>query len=237
VLQRGKAVAAAAGAAASSAHASRLRQLLADQSRQIAMEAAADGLEKELAECRRQLATRDADHAAALRGVTEQLSQQLSDEKRRAAELQQRLTARDADYESLVTTLAEQTESAQKRLVTVKLEKLDADADAMGAAQQRDKAAAAKRKAEAELQEEAKRHRGTADQLSAAATANRRLEDDKESSLNCVVCFERPRSVLHLPCGHLALCDECDADIKARGGPCAVCRGKIKKRHAGVIVS
>ena len=207
---------------------------------QTATKAAADALENQLAECRRQLAdreeklaARDVEHAATLRTATDQLAK----EQRRAAELQQRLTACDADYEGLVTTLAEQTESAQKRLVTVKLEKLDADADAMGAAQQRDKAAAAKRKAEAELQEEAKRHRGTAERAADLTAANRRLEDEKESSLNCVVCFERPRSVLHLPCGHLALCDECDSDIKARKGACAVCRGKVKTRHAGVIVS
>ena len=266
VLRRGEAAAAATGPAASSPHVSRLRQLLADdQSRQTDMEAAADGLEKELNECRRQLAAsratnlqqqmatnaavdglenqlaecrrqladreeklaaREMEHETALRTAADQLSQQLVDEKRRVAELQQRLTARDADYESLVTTLAEQTESAQKRLVTVKMEKLDADADAVGAAQQRDKAAAAKRKAEADLQEEAKRHRGTADQL-----------EEKEASLSCVACLERPRSVLHLPCGHLTLCDECDADVKARKGACAVCRGKITKRHTGVIVS
>ena len=235
MLQRGKAAAAVAGAATSSAHASRLRQLLADQSRQTAMEAAADGLEKELNECRRELAdreeklaARDVEHAAALRTAAGRLAK----EQQQVTELQRRLAARDADYESLVTTLAEQTESAQKRLVTVKLEKLDADADAMGAAQQRDKTSAAKRKAEAELQEEAKRHCGTAERAAELTAANRRLEEEKESlSLICAVCCDARPSVLYLPCKHLAVCDQCDGQLEERGQSCPMCQAGVKQRH------
>jgi hypothetical protein len=143
-----------------------------------------------------------------------------------------------AAQQRLVTVKAERLDAqadaaaSGQRIITVKQEKLDAKADAAGAAQQRDKADAAKRKAEDELQEEAKRHRGTADQLSAAAAANRRLEEEKESlSLECAVCADARPSVIYLPCKHLAVCDGCDGRLEERGQSCPMCQAEVKQRH------
>ncbi|GFR47662.1 hypothetical protein Agub_g9406, partial [Astrephomene gubernaculifera] len=43
----------------------------------------------------------------------------------------------------------------------------------------------------------------------------------------CVVCMDRPRSVLLLPCGHLVLCGGCVRAVRERGGLCPMCREKI----------
>lgn len=176
----------------------------------------------------RQLQTEHDGQLAAELGVAAKSAQQhqlqLARAQRKSTGLQQRLDALDAKYQSLLATTADQTAAAQQRLatvkaerldaqtdaaaagqrlITVKKEKLDAEADAVGAAQ-RDRAAAAKRKIEADLLAETKRHRGTAEQLSAAAAANRRLEEEKESlSLECCVCADSRPSVLYLPCKHL----------------------------------
>ena len=199
---------------------------------------------------------RDVLHAAALGIAAKSARQQqlqLTRAQRLAAELQQRLDARDAEYQSLLAATAKQTAAAQRRLVTVKAErfdaqadaaaagqrivtvkkeKLDAEADALGAAQQRDKAAAAKRKSEAELQEEAKRHRGTADHAAELAAANRRLEEEKDSlSLICAVCCDARPSVLYLPCKHLAVCGGCDGRLEQRGQSCPMCQAEVAQRH------
>jgi hypothetical protein len=153
-------------------------------------------------------------------------------EQRQVADLQRQLASRNGDFERLLASTGKQADAAQQRLITVKKEKLDATADAMGAAQQRDKTAAAKRKAEADLQEEAKRHRGTADRAAELAAANRRLEEEKESlSLECAVCADARPSVLYLPCKHLAVCDQCDGQLEERGQSCPMCQAEVKQRH------
>jgi hypothetical protein len=130
------------------------------------------------------------------------------------------------DLRNALHRLDEQESVAQERLVAVKQERFDAQADAMGAAQQRDKADAQKRKAEADLQEESKRHRSTAAELSAAAA---RDEEQQEARV-CCVCLDRQASVFYAPCGHVKVCGQCDNGLEE----CPCCQEKIKERYARV---
>ena len=45
----------------------------------------------------------------------------------------------------------------------------------------------------------------------------------------CVVCMDNERSCLYVPCNHLAVCAECDADIMAACLPCPVCNAAIDR--------
>lgn len=50
-----------------------------------------------------------------------------------------------------------------------------------------------------------------------------------EEDPDCVVCFERPRDIVLLPCGHVVLCERC---MKEHFGaqvepPCPLCRTPI----------
>lgn len=49
----------------------------------------------------------------------------------------------------------------------------------------------------------------------------------------CVVCRERPREIIILPCGHVCLCEDCSIDINER---CPVCRGGIDQKAAAYII-
>ena len=45
----------------------------------------------------------------------------------------------------------------------------------------------------------------------------------------CVVCMDNERSCLYVPCNHLAVCAECDADIMAASLPCPMCNATIDR--------
>merc|ERR1712072_1292803 len=50
-------------------------------------------------------------------------------------------------------------------------------------------------------------------------TAQAALEAERDQNGNqCVICLERPASHVFIPCGHLALCDQCQP-----GDRCPVC--------------
>jgi len=51
------------------------------------------------------------------------------------------------------------------------------------------------------------------------------LKDNDEHL--CVVCMDNERSCLYVPCNHLVVCVECDADIKAASLPCPYCNEAI----------
>jgi hypothetical protein len=55
----------------------------------------------------------------------------------------------------------------------------------------------------------------------------------------CVVCMERERGVLYLPCNHLAVCVECDLGIEAASMPCPMCQEPIDRSSSvvGVVVA
>ena len=51
-----------------------------------------------------------------------------------------------------------------------------------------------------------------------------------EESLLCVMCLDEKKTVLALPCAHLALCAPCAALLLKRAEPeCPMCRGPLKK--------
>ena len=55
----------------------------------------------------------------------------------------------------------------------------------------------------------------------------------------CVVCMDRERSCLYVPCNHLAVCVECDAGIMAASQPCPMCNTEIDREGSlmGVVVA
>ena len=55
-----------------------------------------------------------------------------------------------------------------------------------------------------------------------------RLEEQQELKL-CVVCQDRHKSVLLLPCRHLCVCAEC-ADSRMLQQRCPMCRTRIQRR-------
>ena len=52
----------------------------------------------------------------------------------------------------------------------------------------------------------------------------------------CVVCMDNERSCLYVPCNHLAVCVECDADIMAACLPCPMCNTAIDREGSVVGV-
>ena len=51
-----------------------------------------------------------------------------------------------------------------------------------------------------------------------------KIEEDENT--NCIICFEKKKDQLILPCRHLALCSDCIPGIKELGS-CPVCRATI----------
>jgi hypothetical protein len=54
------------------------------------------------------------------------------------------------------------------------------------------------------------------------------LEQEQESKL-CIVCQDRTRCVIILPCRHLCLCTECCSIIQREHGSCPVCRQDVRR--------
>lgn len=54
-------------------------------------------------------------------------------------------------------------------------------------------------------------------------TEEKRRREEAEDSLLCVVCMDKPRKKMLVPCKHLVLCDECSADT------CPVCRTPVRE--------
>ena len=52
-----------------------------------------------------------------------------------------------------------------------------------------------------------------------------------EDRLLCVVCAERERRIVLLPCRHCVLCRECASVVAHGSGTCPMCRCVIKSRH------
>jgi len=47
--------------------------------------------------------------------------------------------------------------------------------------------------------------------------------DQYENPDECVICMDKKRSVVNVPCGHLVLCDTCGPTVKE----CPICRAAI----------
>ena len=73
------------------------------------------------------------------------------------------------------------------------------------------------------------------------ATANTNDDHDHHDPDGhfCVVCMDNERSCLYVPCNHLAVCCECDADIMAASLPCPMCSTEINREQsvAGLVVA
>ena len=46
--------------------------------------------------------------------------------------------------------------------------------------------------------------------------------------------MDQERSCLYVPCNHLAVCTECDADIMAASLPCPMCNTAIDREESVV---
>ncbi len=132
--------------------------------------------------------------------------------------LKQQLAFKEAAYDALLQIHATQVSSLDQRLVTVKQERLDAQANAHGAGQQSEKMSSQKRKAEEQLAEEAKRHKTTQQQLA-------KLDHLQQ----CKICLDQPPNwAACLPCGHLVGCVGCVKECKAKQGVCPLCQADIE---------
>ena len=63
-----------------------------------------------------------------------------------------------------------------------------------------------------------------------------------DNAWQCVVCEDNEKTVVYLPCNHLAVCRKCDAEMSKMNlehaddtEPCPICRSAILKR-VNVIV-
>jgi hypothetical protein len=54
------------------------------------------------------------------------------------------------------------------------------------------------------------------------------LQENQKKSNECVVCYDRESNVILIPCGHLALCEECSKVSSV--SKCPVCRSNIQQR-------
>jgi protein neuralized len=51
----------------------------------------------------------------------------------------------------------------------------------------------------------------------------------EERGCQCVVCWDAKAEAVCIPCGHLAGCMDCLAEIKAKDWGCPVCRAPIQQ--------
>lgn len=60
-----------------------------------------------------------------------------------------------------------------------------------------------------------------------AGNFRQRVVETKADSL-CMVCFEKMREIVHIPCGHVATCSDCTEKMKTRNDrKCLICRQHV----------
>lgn len=63
-----------------------------------------------------------------------------------------------------------------------------------------------------------------------------KITDEPNEAILCIVCTERPRSVLTLPCRHLVMCAACLNRLYEKGPvECPMCRGGIGTTHVAIL--
>ena len=67
------------------------------------------------------------------------------------------------------------------------------------------------------------------DDLATAQQQQAAIDEAMADEDLCVVCMDRERSCLYVPCNHLAVCGECDAGIMAASQPCPMCNTEIDR--------
>lgn len=60
---------------------------------------------------------------------------------------------------------------------------------------------------------------------------SRQKQDEAEGRVLCVVCMERERASLFVPCGHLSCCGECALGQVV----CPMCRAAVSSRHRAYL--
>ncbi|EQC25412.1 hypothetical protein SDRG_16739 [Saprolegnia diclina VS20] len=45
----------------------------------------------------------------------------------------------------------------------------------------------------------------------------------------CVVCYDRPKATVCVPCGHVAVCVQCAETLRRTTGRCPICRGEVRE--------
>lgn len=55
------------------------------------------------------------------------------------------------------------------------------------------------------------------------------FEEDISEDRYCIVCQDRFKCVLILPCKHLCVCSECNVRLRNESRPCPICRTVVKK--------
>ena len=77
------------------------------------------------------------------------------------------------------------------------------------------------------------------DDLATAQQQQAAIDEAMADEDLCVVCMDRERSCLYVPCSHLAVCGECDAGIMAASQPCPMCNTEIDREGSlmGVVVA
>jgi hypothetical protein len=81
----------------------------------------------------------------------------------------------------------------------------------------------------------------------------RHFKTVNETLMNCVVCLDAVRSVVLLPCKHLAVCQDCAERILQQGAPgnispgdgsssssighCPICRAEVESHIPGVVIA
>ena len=57
-----------------------------------------------------------------------------------------------------------------------------------------------------------------------------------DNAWQCVVCEENEKTIVYVPCNHLAICSQCDLDLsklnddEERTDTCPICRTEITNR-------
>lgn len=145
------------------------------------------------------------------------------DEERRRAEAAER---RADDAEMWMTALEARLEDAQLRATRAENEMLRQRYVDMAEAEGRAAAADARRRAA-----EGRAAAAEARAEEAEAESERRESEAAERAVACVVCMDRPRSVLLKRCGHVVLCDAClHRVMQSATRACPVCRASIWKK-------
>ena len=91
---------------------------------------------------------------------------------------------------------------------------------------------------EERFREQEAKHSEAVDALSRFNKKNVELLSAAKEALaaatNCVICMDRPRSVLYIPCMHCVACEECSD--RPETASCAICRGSIVNRMNKIIM-
>ena len=57
----------------------------------------------------------------------------------------------------------------------------------------------------------------------------RHFEKKEKRDAECVVCLDKPKDHLIMPCMHMCLCEECAQDFGDPKASCPICGKKVKK--------